>query len=228
MNVTELSKKLRVSRGFIYKRLKTDEEFRSCVVKNKKYFYFDLELIKKWYEPKNKINEIWIDIPNYDGLYQVSNLGRVKSLQYGKERILKPNRNKYGYLMQAITKNKKLKLCTIHRLMMLSFKPDEYFEGAEVNHRNGIKDDNRLENLEWCTSSENQKHAYIMGLQKPQSGYKNGMAKLTQEIINKIRTEYKTENITQKNLALKYNISRSHVSGIITNKYWKTKKDNLC
>ena len=103
------------------------------------------------------MNEIWKDIDEFEGLYQVSNLGNVKSLNYrhtGKERILKPLTDKYGYLFVTIYKNGKLKNYKIHRLVAKAFIPNP--DGKpEVNHKDENKINNCVDNLEWMTSKEN-------------------------------------------------------------------------
>ena len=104
--------------------------------------------------------EIWCDIKNYEGLYQVSNWGRVKSLYDGRhkkfrEKILRPCKNSYGYLRVCFRQNCKSKWYSVHRLVLMTFNPIDGMENLEVNHINEFKDDNRLENLEWCNSSYN-------------------------------------------------------------------------
>ena len=114
--------------------------------------------------------EIWKDIPGYEGLYQVSDCGRIKSLNYRRtkqECIMKP-RVAHGYQYVKLFKDKLRKLVKVHRLVAQVFIPNPDNK-PEVNHINGIKTDNRAENLEWTTHSENQLHAYRNGLQKQNS-----------------------------------------------------------
>lgn len=114
----------------------------------------------------------WRDIKGYEGKYQVSNLGNVKSLNFhrkNKECLLTPKIDKDGYLEIALYKNGKSKYYRIHRLVAIAFISNNENK-KEVNHINGIKSDNRVDNLEWCTSSENQVHAYKTGLQKISGG----------------------------------------------------------
>ena len=101
--------------------------------------------------------EIWKDIVGYENLYQVSNLGRVKSLNYlqkGKEQILKGFKVTSGYLAVNLSKDGKSKTHTIHRLVAKTFieNPDNL---PQVNHKDECKTNNRLDNLEWCSSKYN-------------------------------------------------------------------------
>ena len=98
--------------------------------------------------------EIWKDIPNYFGLYQVSNLGRVKSFYGLKEKILKPKINSCGYYQVMLWKESIGKNYLIHRLVWIAFN-GQIPENMQVNHINEIKTDNRLENLNLMTPKEN-------------------------------------------------------------------------
>ena len=100
-------------------------------------------------------NEIWKDIEEYEGLYQISDKGRVKSLKFGKEKIMKLQKDTNGYLYVGLCKNgEKQKMFLIHRLVALAFisNPQNL---PQVNHKSEDKTDNRVENLEWCSVKYN-------------------------------------------------------------------------
>ncbi len=116
-----------------------------------------------------KLKEIWKDVPNYEGIYQVSNTGRLKSLPrkftkskqgtyyqfISKEKIIKPRIKpgaNQGYIVFALHKDSKVKYIGAHRVVMMVFKGHSHLQ---VDHINGIKTDNRVENLRYCTSFEN-------------------------------------------------------------------------
>ena len=107
--------------------------------------------------------EVFKDIAEFTGLYQVSDHGNVKSLIGEDKIILKPSINPGGYY-NVVLKGRKTR--RIHRLVALAFIPNPN-NLPEVNHKDGIKTNNKLNNLEWTTSSKNQKHSYRLGLSKP-------------------------------------------------------------
>jgi len=118
------------------------------------------------------MEEIWKDVKGFEGLYQVSNMGRVRSLdrwtlnerpRFIKGRMLNPNMNKYkGYLRISLSDgHRNRKHYEVHRLVALHFVPG-YKEGLVVNHKNEVKTDNRAENLEWCTYQYNLNYSDII------------------------------------------------------------------
>ena len=119
--------------------------------------------------------EIWKDIVGYEGSYQVSNFGNVKSLDrkglFGtqnviyKSRILKQKILNMGYYSVNLSKKSKVKTYTVHRLVGKAFI-DNPKNKATINHIDGDKLNNRVDNLEWCTMNENFEHAYKIGLTK--------------------------------------------------------------
>lgn len=104
--------------------------------------------------------EIWKTIIEYPN-YEVSSEGRIRNTKTG--RVLKFGKTKTGYLQVVLYKDRKAKYFKVHRLVASIFIPNPENK-PQVNHINGIKTDNRVENLEWSTNSENQKHAYRTGL----------------------------------------------------------------
>ena len=115
--------------------------------------------------------EEWRDAKEYEGKYQVSNTGKVKSLNYrntGKEKIMKPQDNGKGYLFVQLCKDGKVKNCRINRLVAQAFLPNPN-NLPEVNHKNEDKTDNRVENLEWCTTQYNVEYSQgkaVIGINK--------------------------------------------------------------
>lgn len=120
------------------------------------------------------MQEIWKDIPNYEGLYQASNLGRIKGLrrykqnhsklQLVEEKIIKQYVNKHnGYAYTVLCKNGKEKNCRVHKLIATAFIPNTENK-TTINHIDGNKTNNRVDNLEWATNQENIIHAIENGL----------------------------------------------------------------
>ena len=94
--------------------------------------------------------EIWKTVDGYDGLYEVSSLGRVRSKHSGEWKVLRPGTNMNGYLYVILYKDRNRKNCRIHRLVADAFISNTDNSKTIINHRNEIKTDNRDDNLEWC------------------------------------------------------------------------------
>ena len=179
--------------------------------------------------------EIWKDVKDYEGLYQVSNLGNVKSLDrivetknrgsyLRKGKIQKKSVNSFGYETVGFTVNGKTKIYRVHRLVALSFI-ENLENKPQINHIDGNKTNNNVNNLEWCTPSENQTHSVSTGLSNPSypvlKGSKNGRSLLTEEQVVEIRTKYIPYKYSAKKLALEYNVSESCITHILNNTSWK-------
>ena len=147
-------------------------------------------------------NEIWKDIPTYEGLYQVSNLGRVKSLRFGKEKILAPSpTDKTGHLMVVLHKNGKRKCAKVHQLVMFAFV-GERPEGKVVMHLDSNPQNNALSNLQWGTNIENAVEAARQG--------KIGRQKLEVQEVAEIRALLE-QGASTKDIAKKYGITDRNV-----------------
>lgn len=157
--------------------------------------------------------EVWRDIRILNNEYQVSNFGRIKSLpkvcqgRFGlrnrKERIIKPFLFK-GYFKVCITRNKKNNTYYIHRLIADAFIPNP-LNKPQINHINGIKHDNSIENLEWVTDSENKYHAHSLSL-NPYTGF-NDMACIQFSIEGKKIKEYNSITEAMRETGISNHIS---------------------
>jgi len=124
------------------------------------------------------------DIKGYEGLYKIFDSGVVWSER--KQKMLTNNKNRDGYSYVTLIKNKKRNNHYVHRLVASHFIPNPN-DKREVNHINGIKTDNRKQNLEWCTRSENMLHAIRrLGISRLR-GEQNNKSKLNEDIVRKMR-----------------------------------------
>lgn len=181
--------------------------------------------------------DVWKDVIGYEGLYQVSNLGNVRSLDreiapnnrvpyWRKGKICKQSKSNLGYMTVGFTVNNVKVSKYVHRLVAEAFI-DNINDYPQVNHIDGDKTNNRVDNLEWCTNSQNHTHASKNGLNKlhlhrvAYSGEKNGRSLLTKEQVLEIKQKYIPYKYSAKKLAKEYNVSESCITHILNNTSWK-------
>lgn len=185
----------------------------------------------------NLPGETWKDIVNYEGLYQVSNLGRVKTLDrvrefpngiihiVRRESLMKLKLTQFGYLTISLYNHshsgRKSKDYFVHKLVLLMFSPNPENK-LEGNHKNGIKLNNTLDNLEWCTRTENNRHAIDTGLLVARKGSEVYNAILTEKTIAVIKRFYRRFPKTkQRDFAKRMAICHKQLNGILKNRTWR-------
>lgn len=181
--------------------------------------------------------ETWKDIPGFPG-YQASDFGNIRSVSrnvahYSRlgpksgvrkivGRVLKQKRIKNRYPFIILCLDGKPITCSVHRLVALTFIPNPDCK-PQVNHRDGNKQNNRKDNLEWVTNSENANHAFqVLGRKSfPPCGENNHYAKLSTDDVRQIRAWWKTGDVTQTALASKWGITSGHIFDIVHGFSWK-------
>lgn len=177
----------------------------------------------------NLPNENWLPVIINDGMYadfyMVSNKGRIKSKNhrilngYGaSERVLTLFANPRGYIGLRLCLNGKTRAFVVHRLVATSFISNPENK-PHINHKDGVKSNNNVENIEWCTRKENMVHARDMGLLGDHSGENSGRNKLTNEQVLSMRAEY--IKFKHQFLNKKYGVSNSQIAAIVSRKTWK-------
>ena len=134
-------------------------------------------------------NEQWRDIDGYDGMYQVSDLGRVRSRYSGEWKVLRPGTNMDGYLFVILCKDGNRKNCMIHRLVADAFIENNDNTKTIINHRNSIRDCNRVDNLEWCDYKYNNTYNDIQFRKK-------------NSVRRKVKDLYRPDLSIQKNIEI--------------------------
>lgn len=173
---------------------------------------------KSYEEIKPLKGELWQDIKGFEGIYWISNFSRIKSqINNNIPRLIKTTATHGGY-RYVILCNKAKYVKRVHRLVAETFIPNP-FNLPQINHINGVKTDNRLENLEWCTSSQNATHAYQNKLRVPTQGEINGQSKLTTDDVNKILKL--RGSISSYKLGQHYGLKHNTILNIWNNKSWK-------
>lgn len=175
------------------------------------------------------MEDFWKDIEGFEGLYQISNLGRVKSLsrmkksKHGtmymiKEKFLIHRKDKYGYFKLILSNNGKQFNKFSHRLVAESFIPNINNKPC-VNHIDGNKQNNSVENLEWCTNKENTQHALKTGLLNPVSGENHFKTNLTALDVKEIK-KLIANGASNNKIAKKFNVHRNTITKIKIGARW--------
>lgn len=190
-------------------------------------------MVSYTYETKDgdTMNEEWKDIEGFEGFYQISNLGRVKSLggwcgtAKRKEKIRSASLTQDGYVKVRLQHKGKDKTARVHRLVAEAFIPNPENKDT-VNHIDGNKQNNAVSNLEWVDRTEQMLHAYDLGLKSSRVGSQNSNAKLTDEQVREIRKSYVpySKEFGTVALAKKYGVTNRVIGLIVKNKSYKNVK----
>jgi hypothetical protein len=169
------------------------------------------------------IAEEWRSVVGFEGVYSVSNVGQIRresgSNCCPKDRILKQGPSGRGYLCVRLWKNGKSNPRLSHRIVAAAFLgPCD--SQQQVNHKNGIKSDNRIDNLEYVTMQQNMTHA-VNVLGAVRRGESHPIAKMTDAMVTELRNEYAAVNKSVKKLAAKYLVSKKCVQLIVQRKTWR-------
>lgn len=167
--------------------------------------------------------EVWRPVVGAEELYQVSNLGRVKSLHCigrpAKDGILVATPNKKGYLRVGLSINRIRYATLVHLLVLEAFVGSSPSGIHECNHKNTLKNDNRETNLEWVTPIENNAHSVANNLWKPHKGEAHGRAVLTEQDVCSIRSLKGIESSNK--IAPRYGVTASTIQRIWSRKLWR-------
>ena len=163
------------------------------------------------------MTELWRSIDGFNGAYEVSNTGLVRSNRFNKRIILSPNiSNRYKRVALQLNGNRHDLL--IHRLVGFSFVANP-LHLPQINHIDGIKTNNHHTNLEWCTARENALHAFSLGLRKTVIGEAHGATPFKNEDILAIREDCKNGK-SLNSVAMKYGVTWHSISKIVKRKTW--------
>jgi hypothetical protein len=173
------------------------------------------------------MKEEWRKIAGFEN-YEVSNFGLVRSIKrftgkggnYINDKLvyLKPSDDGSGYLQVILYNNKKPKSFKVHKIVANSFIPNIHNKPT-VNHINGIKYDNSVQNLEWATRSENTKHKYIIGIDN-NKGENHPSNKLTELQVLEIRERFNSGETDRCKLSIEYGVSSGHIFSIVKRISW--------
>ena len=170
----------------------------------------------------------WTPVKGFEGFYEINQIGEIRSWSFGRWRKranpfpIKWRISKDGYAKVILSKgqNEKAWNSSVHRLVATHFLPNP-LNLAEVNHKDGNKLNNSVENLEWVSRRQNMQHAFKLGLNVSKRGHFGRHAKLTIEQVDEIKRLIKEPNSSASRIAKQFGISAVHVYRIRDNVHWK-------
>ncbi len=177
--------------------------------------------------------EIWRDIKGYEGYYQVSNKGGIKAVdrtitrsdgvkRFYPESLKSPHVNNRGYVIVGLSIDNIKVNKKVHRLVAKAFIPN-IENKPQINHRDANKENNNVDNLEWCTNYENCKHAHENGLRKIEvlKGEDSNLTTTKKKTVIAMRKLYKQGGYSYQDMAKKFNVGDSCAYHILTRRSWK-------
>jgi hypothetical protein len=169
--------------------------------------------------------EVWKPIKGYEDFYEVSNTGKIRSLPHptkrvGTGKVLKAHLSNQGYFIVRYRRpdERAVKAFLVHREFAKAFIPNPH-NLSDVNHKDGNKINNSIENLEWCSHTDNVRHAFKTGLVA--SGEDRKASRLTSKAVKEIREKYIPRTYSQYKLAKEYGVSQSTIRFALIGRTWK-------
>lgn len=167
------------------------------------------------------VAERWLPVVGWEGIYEVSDQGRLRRISGSRRGIISGKRTRPdGYVISHFSANNREGNILVHRIVLCAFVGMPTPDKPEANHKNGKRDDNRAENLEWCSRSENCSHAFRVLGRDRRCGEKASRAKLTADQVRSIRARYSKGGVFQKTFAAEFGVTQASIHAIISGKSW--------
>jgi hypothetical protein len=166
--------------------------------------------------------ERWLPIAGYEGLYEVSDMGNVRSIPRPSTAggLLKQTHSHGGYMKVCLSKGNHVRTCAVHRLVASAFV-DNPNHKPEVNHLNGDKSDNRAANLDWCTRSENEAHAFAVLGKKPNAPWKGKARRFARRFTDEQVRAIRKDSRPLRVIGMEYGVSKTAIRDIKAGKNYQ-------